>query len=517
MDFLSSASLDWALTHIEKFGDTDIFPVPFEFRAIRHCWGWLRAELENLDLDKHTPGGDRRVLVPKPGGGFRAAVQLDPLDALIYTALIYEEAERIEKYRVPPSQRVACSFRVQLDPSGGFFAPGDGRSDFHVRSQELADSGEHSHVLLADIADFYNQIYLHRVGNALESAAVPAQRAKNVEGFLMQLNAGQSRGLPVGPLPSTLLAEACLNDVDTFLLGKGCPHVRYVDDFRIFCRSRREAITIQHDLTDYLHTAHRLSLESSKTRVIGMRRFTASELRDPAQEEKRAKVAKLKELLDQIRDVTGYNIGVTDLPRENRSTAVRASLADLFDQCLAAKRLHLGLARHLLRRARHLRTAVLIPRTFENMEMLTPAFRDMAGYISTCLPRREERKRGKELVSFLHNNDFGALPFVRLWALHIIDERPDMVARDVAIELAEESSPTLGARPKAQTARRNKQLDWVRRQKETWRNYGPWDRRGIIWSSCVLPKGERQHWLGLVKKSGEPLDQAVAQLAASET
>lgn len=275
MDCVSSTSLDWALTHIEKFGDTDIFPVPFEFQAIRHCWSWFRAEIEKLDLDKHSPRAYRRMLVPKPGGGFRAAVQLDPVDALIYTALIYEEAERIEKYRVAPSQRVACSFRVEIDPSGGFFAPGDGRSDFHARSQELVRSRKYHHVLLADIADFYNQVALHRIGGVLESAAVPAQRAKNLERFLTELNV-HSRGLPVGPLPSTLLAEVCLNDVDTFLLGKGCPHVRYVDDFRIFCRSRREAITILHDLIEYLLTSHRLSLESSKTRVMGMRKFRTS-------------------------------------------------------------------------------------------------------------------------------------------------------------------------------------------------------------------------------------------------
>lgn len=515
MDCVSSEALDWALTHIEKFGDTDIFPVDFEFRAMRHCWTWLRGEMEKLDLDKHSPRAYRRMVVPKPGGGFRAAVQLDPLDALVYTALIYEEAERIEKYRVPASRRVACSFRVGLDPHGGFFAPGDGRSDFYARSQELADSGKYSHVLLGDIADFYNQIYLHRVENALESATVPTQRAKNVERFLMELNGMQSRGLPVGPLASTLLAEACLNDVDMFLLGKGCPHVRYVDDFRIFCRSRREAITIQHDLTEYLLTSHRLSLESSKTRVMGMRKFRTSKLQDPAQEEKKAKVAKLEELIEQFRVVTGYSVGADDLAPQARSSAVRKSLADLFDECVNAKPLHLGLAR--LRRARRLRTAVLIPRTFENLEMLTPAFRDTAGYISTCLPRREEKTRGKELISFLEDNDFGALPFVRAWGLEIMDERPDMVARDAAIELAEGSSTALGARPMALVARRNKQVEWVRQQKDTWKNHGPWDRRAIIWSSSVLPKDERRHWLKLVEKDAEPLERAVAQLAASQT
>ncbi len=216
---------------------------------------------------------------------------------------------------------------------------------FTSRSQELAGSRKYRHVLLADIADFYNQVALHRIEGVLESAAVPTQRAKNVERFLMELNGNQSRGLPVGPLASTLLAEACLNDVDMFLLGKGCPHVRYVDDFRIFCRSRREAITIQHDLTEYLLTSHRLSLESSKTRVMGMRKFRTSKLQDPAQEEKKAKVAKLRELIEQFRVVTGYSVGADDLSPQDRSSSSAKESGRLVDECVNAKPLHLGLAR----------------------------------------------------------------------------------------------------------------------------------------------------------------------------
>jgi len=127
-----------------------------------------------------------------------------------------------------------------LDSNGSFFPPKSGWPDFHQKSEELANSGEYSHVLVADIVDFYNQVYVHRVENALEAATVAGERAKNIERFLLLLNAKQSRGLPVGPIFSILLAEAALNDVDTFLLREGAPHIRYVDDFRVFCRSRKE-------------------------------------------------------------------------------------------------------------------------------------------------------------------------------------------------------------------------------------------------------------------------------------
>lgn len=515
MDQLNPASLDWALAHIRRYGDTDIFPVPFEFDAIAHCWLSVRQELEKIDLANYMPGTGRRILVPKPGGGFRVAVQLDPLDSIIYVALIYEAAELIEQNRVAAALRVACSFRVQLDPKGSFFPPTSGWPDFHQRSGELA-SGQYSHVLLADIADFYNQVYLHRVGNALELANVPRARAQNIERFLLTITAKQSRGLPVGPIPSILLAEATLNDVDTFLLRKGTPHVRYVDDFRIFCRSRQEAITIQHDLTDYLYTAHRLSLESYKTKVIHVSKFVAEELRDPEEEEKTAKAAKLHELVDELKKLTGYNVEPDELPEDEIAVAVRDSLSELFDSCVNSRPLHLGLARHLLRRASSMRTAVISDRVFDTLEILSPVFRDVARYIIGSVPSNSAEARGHQLEEFLRTSDVGSLPFLRMWGLEIFHQRPEMATAEVSFSLSEDSGGALGLRYRALAARNYRQLDWVRAQKETWRNHGAWDRRAIIWSSCALPAGERRPWLELIADSADVIDRAVAKFAASQ-
>ena len=44
---LRNDSLEWALKHIENYGDTDIFPVPFEYEAIRYLWDKNTRELPN--------------------------------------------------------------------------------------------------------------------------------------------------------------------------------------------------------------------------------------------------------------------------------------------------------------------------------------------------------------------------------------------------------------------------------------------------------------------------------------
>src|SRR5712691_11794845 len=110
MDKISHSSLDWASTHIERYGDTDVLPVPFEFEAIRHCWTKMRAYLDNLDLEAYPTRASRQFLFPKAISSFRVAKQLDPVDALVYTAMRHESSHLIEEFRVPKD--VACSYRI---------------------------------------------------------------------------------------------------------------------------------------------------------------------------------------------------------------------------------------------------------------------------------------------------------------------------------------------------------------------------------------------------------------------
>jgi hypothetical protein len=73
-DNVQAESLSWALSHVRRFGDTDIFPIPFEYSAIAHSWNAIGPHLEQTDLSSHKVSSDRRVMVVKPGGGFRAAI-----------------------------------------------------------------------------------------------------------------------------------------------------------------------------------------------------------------------------------------------------------------------------------------------------------------------------------------------------------------------------------------------------------------------------------------------------------
>ena len=266
MSKLTEESLEFARKHIEKFYDSDFFPKTFEFQAIWHCWDEVKSDLLSKNISKLSITNPRTLTSKKPKEGFRVVHQLEPIDSLIYTALVYSVAEQIEQARVDINNNVACSYRIKIN-DGSFFSNNNGFLSFTTQSEELANN--YQYVLATDITDFYNQIYLHRLNNAIESAnKISNEVPDDIERFLSTLNNKASKGIPVGPAASIVLAEAIMIDIDNFLINKGVFHTRYVDDFRIFSNSKEKLNSVLEELTLYLYDNHRLTLSSEKTKVI---------------------------------------------------------------------------------------------------------------------------------------------------------------------------------------------------------------------------------------------------------
>jgi hypothetical protein len=79
---LKPASLDWALAHVNRFDDTSMLPVPFEYSAIEHNWSDVRSYLSEQDILNWKVRAHRTLLAPKSRYVFRIITQLDPLDFL---------------------------------------------------------------------------------------------------------------------------------------------------------------------------------------------------------------------------------------------------------------------------------------------------------------------------------------------------------------------------------------------------------------------------------------------------
>jgi len=162
--------------------------------------------------------------------------------------------------------------------------------------RELAAEFKDGYVVTCDIVDFYNQIYLHRTENLIEEACGLAYAAhgKAMENFLLGLNTLTSRGIPVGPAPSIIIAELIAADIDKKILSYTDNFVRWVDDISIFFATKDEAERVLHELTAFVHSNHRLVFSGEKTPVLTVERFVRN-MRDEEEEEQKLIKARAKE------------------------------------------------------------------------------------------------------------------------------------------------------------------------------------------------------------------------------
>lgn len=160
---LKRKSLEWAMQHINKYNDTYIFPRPFEFEAINEYFDEVLTHLESIDVLNNGIRPYRSEITPKSHVGFRISTQLDPLDSIIYTAIIYEIAEIIESKRVNKEKDIVYSFRLAPKSDGTLYDEDYNWDTFNNRAKKIIEEENYSHVVVTDIADFYSSIYLHNI------------------------------------------------------------------------------------------------------------------------------------------------------------------------------------------------------------------------------------------------------------------------------------------------------------------------------------------------------------------
>ena len=394
--------LEWSLKHLSRFSHSDFFPKIAEFKAISHNWKGVKSHILSIDLEHYVPKSPMILITPKPNGTFRIVHQLDPIDSLIYTALVRELCEAIEKFRILEEKGIACSYRIKPDLNGSFFSSDTGWETYMSRSEELAKKFESGYVINADITDFYNQIYTHRVQNLVENAGEGAldEQAKSLERFLLGLNNKTSRGVPVGPSPSIILAELIMADIDKKIQTYTSDFVRYVDDMRLFFEKREDAVFALHELTAYLYSNHRLTFSGEKTKILTTREFRDRHLRDEEREVRAGLLSHAEELAigkmdDRLSELGPYDEDF-DYDQEKQElldelmTSVHFPLLadtykDLFDQAVTSSPIDLQLLRHLLRKAARYRIRSIAPLVLEHFQKLLPILREVVIYLKQVL------------------------------------------------------------------------------------------------------------------------------------
>lgn len=500
MTILTDQSLEFAREHIHKYYDSDFFPKPIEFDALWHQWNDVKKELMSKNVGKLWVTPPRAMTIAKPKGGFRVVHQLEPLDAVVYTSLACEVAPAVEAARMAADSNIACSYRLAI-ANGSYFAGGSGWTNFGQKTEKLA--AKYSHVLITDITDFYNQIYLHRLNNAIESADASLKPvADDIEMFLSTVNSKSSQGVPVGPAASIVMAEAVLIDVDVFLRDQGIEHTRYVDDFRIFANSPRKLHKVLECLTLYLYEHHRLTVSSEKTFVMGTEEYVQKHLHNNYVEEK----SQLLETLEIFNPYTNEfeDLDFDDLDEDERQ---QSQLLTAIERVLAYEHLDLGLARSVIRTARRNSISVIAKHLLENFEFFAPAVNDVVLYLREVTDA-DLAKALRPIVEALLESPALDSQLVRFWMEWYVAQYADFMQSPKIHQFIFGST---NVENQALAAITTKNVAWVRNHKATVYNLGGWARRAVLNASRVLPSDERNHWLKLfVGNSPVILDRWVA-------
>ena len=148
-----------AVRNVARFGDTDVFPYPFENQILAAREDQVVDVLEEMhaSFDESVakyPPLSVRSLTAVGYHGFRASTQIDPIWNAYFLSLVLAIAPDVESARIAPAKATVFSYRFKPDlDSGSLFDRDIGwRSYQETSARRAKDSGV---VLRCDIADCY--------------------------------------------------------------------------------------------------------------------------------------------------------------------------------------------------------------------------------------------------------------------------------------------------------------------------------------------------------------------------
>jgi hypothetical protein len=201
---------------------------------------------------RYTPQEVSLVMVAKPDQTTRLAALMTLEDRTVYEALVERMRNRVEQ-NLLGSDFVMWPRGLEAQPQW-------------MRFESTPLEGAHSHILISDIANYYESIPHHLLGDVLVNATGLGPEVEALMILLTQIM-GRPRGLPQGLATSDVLATAYLSPVDRAMLGAGFMYYRHGDDIRIpvesYSEGRRAVALLESELRKLW-----LAPNPSKSRIL---------------------------------------------------------------------------------------------------------------------------------------------------------------------------------------------------------------------------------------------------------
>lgn len=510
--------LEWALLHLEKFGGSDVFPPSHDYVAMRHNWDEIKRIILDSISSGIMPGTPYLGMAPKADNTFRAVHELSPLDSIAITAIVYSIVGKIERGRFPEERQAVYSFRLSPDHEGRFFKEGsDNWSQFATRRNELMTKYASGYVLKADISDYYNQIYLHRVQNALDECLSTEESgtAKYIHDFLLALNTKVSKGIPVGPAFSTIIAEIALNDVDQKISSYGFEFVRWVDDIFVFHNDAWYLHNKYQELSEYLYSTHRLVFNGSKTRLSSVQSFQEflegnedqvvekhiATLRDERCEEL------LEELIEELDPYTHSEVDYDRLAEKafekykdsEAFKTIANAYRSLFEQSIETN--NITLLKHVLKKCTSARIRSIAPIVKKELGKLFPVIREVSFYIRRTFTNEMLLELIPHISFFCVSSEN---KYTLRWLAYILTfpEYPAGHVIDNSVYAA------LELRDQLFVAARRSDLHIIKALRTKIDQIPEADRHALIFATNSLTKDERNPILDAIESRRRPMDVA---------
>lgn len=180
----------------------------------------------------------RSLLAPWPGKVGRRLTVLGPTAAAVYAAAVAGVAPAVEAALGPGVHggRVVGFAPLRIEPWSTARA--------RHRRAALERAGGAAVALRLDVADCFRTISPQAVAAALRAVGAPRTAIDEVGRFLARTAAAGVPGLPAGPDPSVVLANAVLRALDR-AAGEGRGYLRWYDDLLILAPGSAAAARLE--------------------------------------------------------------------------------------------------------------------------------------------------------------------------------------------------------------------------------------------------------------------------------
>ena len=490
---ITDKSIQWAVAFVARHGDSDLFPRLPEIEAAQtHCDEFTRLIQKN-PLSSLSPEASRRFIVPKGELTYRQATQLGPQDSILLAAILYEYGQGIEDRRLPTDH--VFSYRFGPSAEDGLYTRENSWNRFW--STALAKSRQSSVILSCDISDFYNQIYHHTVENQLFESNFPNQAVKWIINLLESTTSGVSRGVPIGPHGTHLIAESSLIPIDNSIKSRGIDFIRYVDDIVVFCDNERQARQSLATIAFILDKQQRLMLQRHKTKLMQPNEFATvcnnmiTDRPISSEEDIVLNVIRKYSRGNPYRVISYNNISTADWKKLTDGIIRNIIVGYIQSESIDYARLS-----WFYRRLSQVGHPGAIDVSLEYLEQLGPCFSTICMYLSSVQEIDSERWKniGASLLALLDSEEVRQHEFFRISILSLFSRNPHIDHFPQLVSRFQSSDPSM-RREILLASACNNAVDWIREQKEQYQGMDPWQRRAFLYCVAGLPADEKRYFL----------------------